>query len=81
MGICDVISGYDNVVVDHCHVDSTFLSDLSEPPGHLRNNGAVILPGTTRYEYIEHLRKYDIRLSRCNEKVNDKNVLTILSGV
>lgn len=76
-GICDVASGYDNVVVDQRHIDSTFLPDLSEPPEYLRNNGAVILLGTTRYEYIEHLRKYNIPFILVHEKVNDKTVPTI----
>lgn len=76
-GICDVVSGYDNVVVDQRHIDSTFLPDLSEPPEYLRNNGAVILLGTTRYEYIEHLRKYNIPFILVHEKVNDKTVPTI----
>jgi len=76
-GICDVAAGYDNVIVDHCHIDSTFLPDLSEPPEYLRDNGGVILLGTTRYEYIEHLRKYNIPFILVHEKVNDKSVPTI----
>ncbi len=76
-GICDVASMYDNVVVDQRHIDSTFLPDLSEPPEYLRDNGGVILLGTTRHEYIEHLRKYNIPFILVHEKVNDKTVPTI----